>query len=112
MQTPKIHDRGRRPEIEGTRITVYDIMDYYEDGWPAGRIANWLTLRVEEVQCAINYIEANKEEVMAQCRMIVERSEKGNSPEVQAIYEASLPVVRAKMAEIIRNGRARKQLQI
>jgi uncharacterized protein (DUF433 family) len=24
----KIIDRGRGPEIEGTRITVYDVMDY------------------------------------------------------------------------------------
>jgi uncharacterized protein (DUF433 family) len=37
---PIIHDRGRGPEIEGTRITVYDVMDYYLDGWPAARIAN------------------------------------------------------------------------
>ncbi len=27
---PSIIDRGRGPEIEGTRITVYDIMDYYK----------------------------------------------------------------------------------
>jgi hypothetical protein len=27
--TARIIDRGRGPEIEGTRITVYDVMDYW-----------------------------------------------------------------------------------
>src|SRR5262249_35113813 len=31
---PEIINRGRGPEIAGTRITVYDIMDYYQLGWP------------------------------------------------------------------------------
>ena len=29
----KIIDRGRGPEIAGTRITVFDVMDYLENGW-------------------------------------------------------------------------------
>ena len=30
-----IHDRGRGPEIKGTRITVYSIMDHYgKADWP------------------------------------------------------------------------------
>ena len=44
IHIPKIHDRGRGPEIEGTRITVYDVMDYYCEGWPATRIAVHLGL--------------------------------------------------------------------
>ena len=29
LPPPEIHDRGRGPEIKGTRITVYDVMDYH-----------------------------------------------------------------------------------
>ena len=29
----KIINRGRGPEIEGTRITVYDVLDYARQGW-------------------------------------------------------------------------------
>jgi hypothetical protein len=84
-------------------------MDYYLDGWPAGRIANWLSQRVDDIQAAIDYIEAHRAEVEEEYRKIVERSERGNSPEVQAIYEASLPSVRAKMAEVLRKARERKE---
>lgn len=37
--TAKIIDRGRGPEIEGTRITVYDVMDYWIAGWNVEQIA-------------------------------------------------------------------------
>jgi uncharacterized protein (DUF433 family) len=35
----KIINRGRGPEIEGTRITVYDVFDYARQGWHRDRIA-------------------------------------------------------------------------
>ena len=35
----RIIDRGRGPEIAGTRITVYDILDYWQDGWHSTAIA-------------------------------------------------------------------------
>ena len=103
-----IHDRGRGPEIEGTRITVYDVMDYYTDGWPATRIAARLSLGTPDIEAAIEYIEAHRAEVDAEYRKIVECSERGNSPEVEAIYQATLPLVRAKMAEVLRLARERK----
>ena len=108
IQASVIHDRGRGPEIEGTRITVYDVMDYYLDGWPAGRIANWLSQTTPDIQAAIDYIEAHRAEVDEEYRKIVERSERGNPPEVLAIIEANRPFVEAKKAEILRLARERK----
>ena len=35
----KIINRGRGPEISGTRITVYDVLDYRKLGWHRDRIA-------------------------------------------------------------------------
>src|SRR5271170_667153 len=85
MHKPTIHDRGRGPEIEGTRITVYDVMDYYLDGWPATRIAARLSVGTPDIEAAIEYIEAHRSEVDEKYRAIVERSERGNPPELQAI---------------------------
>ncbi len=42
MEATKIIDRGRGPEIEGTRITVYDIWDYAKLDWHRDAIAFWL----------------------------------------------------------------------
>ena len=50
MNKPVIEDYGRGPQLPSSRITVYDVMDYYLDGWPAGRIANWLSQRQDEIE--------------------------------------------------------------
>lgn len=110
MRKSTIHDRGRGPEIEGTRITVYDVMDYYLDGWSAPRIATWLSQSTPDIEAAIEYIDAHRAELEVKYRKIVERSERGNSPEAQAIYEANLPSIRAKWAEILRRARERKDV--
>ena len=108
IHIPKIHDRGRGPEIEGTRITVYDVRDYYREGWPATRIAVHLGLGTPDIQAAIEYIDAHRDEVEADYRQIVERSLRGNPPDVQAKIEASRAFVEAKKADILRRARERK----
>ncbi len=85
---PGIINRGRGPEIEGTRITVYDILDYLTDGWHHTAIAATLRLSSAEVLAAIEYIEANKEEVLSSYQKLLERSARGNPPELQAKLDA------------------------
>ena len=53
-----IVNRGRGPEIAGTRITVFDVMDYLKHGWHRDRIAALFRLSSRDVQAAIDYIEA------------------------------------------------------
>jgi uncharacterized protein (DUF433 family) len=89
---PAIIDRGRGPEIAGTRITVYDILDYSLQGWQHSSIALQLNLSSEEVFAALRYIEEHKEEVMADYQAILDRCARGNPPEVQA----KLDVIHAK----------------
>jgi uncharacterized protein (DUF433 family) len=84
-----IHDRGRGPEIKGTRITVYSILDYLLAAWHPDRIAAWFRLSSEQVRAAIDYINDHKAAVMAQYAKILERCERGNPPEVQAILDAN-----------------------
>jgi uncharacterized protein (DUF433 family) len=83
-----IINRGRGPEIEGTRITVYTIMEYLLGAWDKHRIAVLLNLREEQVQAAIDYIEANDLEVLRDYVKILERIRRGNPPELQAKLDA------------------------
>jgi uncharacterized protein (DUF433 family) len=83
-----IHNRGRGPEIYGTRITVYDIMDYLKLGWHHTAIASWLRISSYQVLAAIKYIEEHKEEVEAEYKIILEREARCNPPEVQAKLDA------------------------
>jgi uncharacterized protein (DUF433 family) len=82
-----IIDRGRGPEIAGTRITVYDIMDYYKQGCDGPTIAAKLRLSCAQVEVAIDYIEAHQGEVQADYQRILERHARGNPPELLAKAE-------------------------
>ena len=84
----RIIDRGRGPEIAGTRITVYDIMDYYTKDWHHTAIATWLRISSAQVLAAIQYIEAHQDEVMAEYQKMLERDAQGNPPEIQAKLDA------------------------
>ncbi len=59
----KIINRGRGPEIEGSRITVYDVMDYTQQGWHRDRIAALFRLSSQDIQAALDYIATHQSEV-------------------------------------------------
>jgi uncharacterized protein (DUF433 family) len=103
MMEVAIINRGRGPEIKGTRITVYRIIDGLKLGWHRDLIAAHFRLSSAQVQAAIDYIEEHKDEVMAAYQRIVERSANAkNSPEVEAIRErgrAKLLALREKLRQ-------------
>lgn len=78
----RIIDRGRGPEIAGTRITVYTIMDFLRANWSAQQIADVLELECEQVQTAIDYIAQHQKAVDAAYEKILERVNQPNPPEV------------------------------
>lgn len=97
----EIIDRGRGPEIEGTRITVYDVMDYLQEGWRYDQIAGLFRLPPDDIQAAIQYIEVRHAEVMADYQQILARHRQVQySPEVQAKLARSRQKLQAKLAEI------------
>jgi uncharacterized protein (DUF433 family) len=100
MTEPKIIDRGRGPEIEGTRITVYDILDYHLDGWHRDMIAVTFDISSDQVEVALRYIDEHRDEVMAVYQKILERDERGNPPELQARLDAIRGTARAKLREL------------
>src|ERR1700687_5303815 len=79
-----IINRGPGPKISGTRITVYDIMDYLKEGWHHTAIAATLRISSAQVLAAIQYIEDHQEDVQANYQKILDRCAKGNPPEIQA----------------------------
>jgi uncharacterized protein (DUF433 family) len=99
--TPRIVDRGDGLKIEGTRITIYTILEYLIGAWSKERIAQLLELSEAQVQAAIEYIEENKLETLRTYVKILERIEQGHPPELQAKIDAG----RGKARELSRRLR-------
>lgn len=108
---PEIHDRGRGPEIKGTRITVFDVMDYHPK-YSAEWIADLFRLPVPHVEVAIRYIEEHRAELMPQYQKMLDRDAAGNPPHIRALLEEShrrvlarvTPDQRRRLQEIFRDG--------
>ena len=81
----RIVDRGRGPEIEGTRITVYRIMDYVRDGDRVASIAEELRITPQQVKLALEYIGSHWDEVNTVYDQLLERDRQGNPPWVEAM---------------------------
>jgi uncharacterized protein (DUF433 family) len=71
-----IIDRGRGPEIAGTRVTVYRIMDFLRESASPQRIADELKLDSDQVSAALKYIHEHREAVEAEYEAILQRLEK------------------------------------
>jgi uncharacterized protein (DUF433 family) len=100
MIEAKIIDRGRGPELAGTRITVYDVLDYHGLGWHRDMIADTLELSSQQVEVAIRYIEEHRDEVMADYAEMLAREARGNPPELQAKLERAHERLQAKQQEL------------
>ena len=95
----KIINRGRGPEIEGTRITVYDVFDYASQGWHRDRIAALFRLSSRDIQAALDYIQRYRDEVTAHYQSIRDRHRTYQyPPEVAAKIAASRERARARLA--------------
>src|SRR3954471_1964999 len=60
---PSIIDRGRGPEIAGSRSTVFDVLAETRAGRPVEQLAREWNLSVEQIECALRYIDEHREEV-------------------------------------------------
>ncbi len=73
-------DRGLT--IAGTRITLYDVMDYVMAQYPPKFIRSMLSLTDEEINAALAYIQAHRAEVEAEYRTVLQEAE-----ELRQYYE-------------------------
>lgn len=94
----KVIDRGRGPDIAGTRITVHDVLDYVQAGWHYDQIAAVFRLPPDDIQAAIQSIEAHQAEVMTDYEQILTRHRHVQyAPEVQAKLARSRQKLQAKL---------------
>jgi uncharacterized protein (DUF433 family) len=103
MNEAKIVYVDRNPRIAGTRISVYLIFEFVQAGWRSSDIAFWFSVRKDEVEAAIQYIDEHKEAVAAEYAKIVERINRGNPPELQAKL-ASIEGTAAKLRDVLQSG--------
>ncbi|MEG4273501.1 MULTISPECIES: DUF433 domain-containing protein [unclassified Microcoleus] len=68
--------------IAGTRITIYDIMDYVTAQYPPKFIRGLFDLTEEQINVALTYIEANRADVEAEYQMVLKEAE-----ELRVYYE-------------------------
>jgi uncharacterized protein (DUF433 family) len=72
---PAIVHTDRGLTIAGTRITLYDVMDYFMAGYPAKLIREKLCLTDAQVDAALAYIEAHRAEVEAEYQQVLQIAE-------------------------------------
>jgi len=83
MGNELIHDRGRGPEIAGTRITVYNLLEHFLDPTATeAYICRLYELTPEQIAAARAYVLNNPETVLARHLEIEARMAAGNPPEV------------------------------
>ena len=95
--TTRIINRGRGPEIEGTRITVYRIMDFVRDNCSMTTIADELDLSEAQVHAALDYIAANRAAVEAEYDQLLQRLQQANPPHIQAGHAQSLDELKRRI---------------
>jgi len=77
-----IVETPRGPSVAGTRITVYDVMDYLKGNWSRRFITQIMRITDEQLDAALAYIAAHKEEVEQEYAAILRRE-----AELRAHYE-------------------------
>ena len=68
--------------IGGTRITLYDVMDYVTGKYPPKFISAMLSLTDDQLNAALSYIETHRREVEAEYQLVLKEAE-----ELRQYYE-------------------------
>jgi uncharacterized protein (DUF433 family) len=89
MKEAQIIDIGRGPQIEGSRLTVFDVLDYLQADWHPTQIALLFRVSTRQIDAAVRYIDEHRDEEMEQYNRILARSAQGNPPELQAKLDES-----------------------
>lgn len=83
-----IVDRGRGPQLSTSRITVQDLVPYFQLKYGYDDIIQIMpTLSIAEIQAVERYVEEHHDEVMEEDRRIRERNATcRNPPHVEEIF--------------------------
>ena len=72
---PTVVRTSRSLSIAGTRITLYDVMDYVQGGWPPKLIRDRLNLTDQQVTDALAYIVEHRAAVEAEYQQVLDQAE-------------------------------------
>jgi uncharacterized protein (DUF433 family) len=61
--------------ITGTRITLYDLMDYIHSGYPVKLIRNFFYITDQQFNAAICFIESHREQVESEYQQVLQEAE-------------------------------------
>ena len=106
MKKPsEIVDQGRGPQLSTSRITVQDLVPYFQEKCSHEEIMRWIpVLTSEEIQLVEEYIKDHYGEVMEQDRRIRERNAQNkNSPQVEKILAEGKTKLLALKKQLLRN---------
>jgi uncharacterized protein (DUF433 family) len=81
----RIVDRGRGPQLSSSRITVQDLVPYFQEGSTYDEIIRWIpTLTHEEIAVAECYYRQHKAKLLEQdCRIRAHRDEQIRSQQIR-----------------------------
>jgi uncharacterized protein (DUF433 family) len=83
MAMDLIHDRGRGPEISGTRITVYNLLPHFLDATATeAYLCKLYDLTPEQIAAARAYILNNLDTVLTKHLQIEAKIAAGNQPQL------------------------------
>ncbi len=81
--------------ITGTRITLYDVMDYWTAQYPPKFIRGLFNLTDAQINAALAYIQANRAEVEAEYQVVLKEA-----AELQKYYEEQNRELISKIAKL------------
>ena len=109
----QIIDRGRGPQLSTSRVTVQDLVPYFQEGCSQDEIIRWIpTLSPEEIAVVDRYYREHQKEFDDEDRLIRERSAQNKNP---AWVERVLEEARAERLAITErlrqaaNGKAKRK---
>ena len=90
-KTIEIVDRGRGLQLSTSRVTVQDLIPYFQEGCSHDEILGWIpTLTTEEIEVVERYYRAHQRELDEEDRMIRERGKEQRNPEwVEKLLETA-----------------------
>lgn len=106
---------SRGLSIAGTRITLYDVMDYVKADWPPKLIQHWFNLSNTQITDVMQYITSHRDAVEAEYQQVLQQAdehraywEERNRERLDRIamlppkpgQEAAIEKLRARKAEL------------
>src|SRR5437763_358190 len=77
----QIIDRDRGPQLSTSRVTVQDLVPYFQDGCSQEEIIRWIpTLSAEEIAVVERYYREHQKEFDDEDRLIRERNAQNKNP--------------------------------